>query len=404
MRPISCVMLLAALGACNSETQVTQPGDAHPHLQANVTYQVVKYPILGGTLSRGMAISNNGVAAGWSVQTDGTRRAVIWRDSASILPLGTLGGTSSTVPWPGLNERGMVVGISHTGQVDPLDEDWSCEFAGFLTEVTNQICRGFVWQNNVMYELPPLGGYHSFGAGINNKGQIVGWGETAVHDPTCNPSTKQVLQFRAALYELRNGKVTARQLRPLAGDSTSAATAINDAGTAVGISGPCDQAVGRYSAIHSVMWDKSGRVREIPHLGGVTWHTPMDLNQRGDVAGFSNPAGVIPEDTFAPHAYLWINGTGSAVDLQTLPGDLFSQAFAINQDRVVVGVSFGGANGSHAFIYQNGQMTDLNSILGTGNGDIFRSAQDINDAGQITGRVFDAATGKTVPFVATPIP
>jgi probable HAF family extracellular repeat protein len=404
MRPISCVMLLAALGACTNETEVTQPGEAATHLQANVQYQVVKYPILGGSLSRGMAISNNGVAAGWSVQTDGTRRAVLWPNGTTIKPLGTLGGPSSTVPWPGLNEVGMVVGISQTGLVDPLDEDWSCEFAGFLTEVTNLICRGFVWQNNAMHELPPLGGYHSFAAGVNNQGQVVGWAETAVHDPTCSPTTRQVLQFRAVRYELKKGVVTAAQLKPLPGDSTSAATAINEAGTAVGISGPCDQAVGRYSAIHSVMWDKSGRVSEIPHLGGVTWHTPMDINQRGDVAGFSNPAGVVPEDDFEPHAFLWINGTNAAVDLQTLPGDLFSQAFAINQDGVVVGVSFGGANGSHAFIYENGQMTDLNSILGTGNGDIFRSAQDINDAGQITGRVFDAATGKTVPFVATPIP
>lgn len=404
MRHIRYAILAAALIGCNNEDQVTQPVESQGKLGINTTYQVVKYPTLGGTLSRGMAINNHGVAAGWSLQADGTRRAVLWPNSSSIQNLGTLGGPSSTVPWPGLNEQSMVVGISHTGLVDPLDEDWACEFAGFLTEVTNLICRGFVWQNNAMLELPPLGGYHSFAAGVNNQGQIVGWAETPVHDPTCDPTTKQVLQFRAALYELKKGAISVRQLRPLPGDSTSAATAINEAGQAVGISGPCDQAVGRYSAIHSVMWDKSGQVREIPHLGGVTWHTPMDINQRGDVAGFSNPAGVIPVDAFSPHAYLWIYGTASAVDLQTLPGDLFSQAFAINQDGQVVGVSFGGANGSHAFIYQNGVMTDLNSILGTGNGDIFRSAQDINEAGQITGRVLDAATGKTVPFVATPVP
>jgi hypothetical protein len=31
------------------------------------------------------------------------------------------------------------------------------------------------------------------------------------------------------------------------------------------------------------------------------------------------------------------------------------------------------------------------------------SAQDINDAGQITGRVLDAATGEVLAFVANPV-
>jgi hypothetical protein len=35
--------------------------------------------------------------------------------------------------------------------------------------------------------------------------------------------------------------------------------------------------------------------------------------------------------------------------------------------------------------------------------DVLISAQDINDAGQITGRVLDAETGETRVFVATPV-
>lgn len=401
MRHLKYAVLAAALSACSNEGQVTQPVESRGQLGANATYQVAKLPTLGGTLSRGLAINQRGQVAGFSNQADGTRRAAVWQNGA-VQSLGTLGGPNSSVPWPGLNDHGTVVGISQTGTVDPLDEPWSCEAGAFLAGPTNLICRGFVWKNGVMRELPPLGGNHSFATALNNAGQIVGWAETAVVDPTCSPTDGQVLQFRAVRWELKNNKVEKRQLPPFPGDSASAATAINDAGQAVGISGDCDQAVGRFSARHAVLWSRNGQVQEIPNLGGLSWHTPMDINHQGDVVGFSNPPGEAPLGTFISHAFLWMNGAATAQDLGTLPGDVLSEAFAINSRGQVVGVSFGGVNGSHAFIYENGVMTDLNTILGTGNGDIFQSAQDINDAGQITGRVKDAATGLTFTFVATP--
>jgi probable HAF family extracellular repeat protein len=403
MRHLRFIILGAVMLGCSNETQVTQPAESLGKVGTNTTYQVVKLPTLGGTLSRGLAINKQGWVAGFSDLADGSRRAALWRDGA-IINLGTLGGPSSSVPWPGLNNQGMVVGISQTAQVDPLDEPWSCEAGAFLPGTTNLICRGFAWVNGVMRELPPLGGNHSFTTGVNNLGQVVGWGETPVHDPTCSPTDGQILQFRAVLWEPKKNQVKTEQLRPLPGDSTSAATAINDNGEAVGISGDCDQAVGRFSAIHAVLWSKNGRPTRIPDLGGITWHTPMDINLQGDVAGFSNPPGENPVGDFIAHAFLWIRGSATATDLGVLTGDLFSEAFALNSHGQIVGVSFGGANGSHAFIYENGALTDLNSVLGTGNGDIYRSAQDINDAGQITGRVFDAASGKTLTFIATPIP
>ena len=410
MRRISCGILVAALVACSNETQLTRPPDisARRNVSSPATrYQITKLSSsLGGTVSRGMAINNLGWVAGWSNLADGSRHAALWRDG-SIVDLGTLGGLSSAVPWPGLNEAGMIVGISQTREIDPLNEDWSCEFGGFLPETTNRICRGFVWQNGVMRELPALGGNHDFAAGVNNKGLVVGWAETPVHDPTCSPSSTQVLQFRAVVWNPKDGstgKIKSRELRPFRSDSTSAATAINDSGQVVGISGDCDQAVGRYSARHAVLWDRNGKVTEIPNLGGTTWHTPMDINSRGDVVGFSNPAEPGDEvGDFIARAFLWINGAAKATDLKTLPGDFFSEAFAINSSGQVVGVSFGGANGSHAFLFENGVMNDLNDLVGPGFPDILRSAQDINDAGQITGRVFETSTGKTLTFVATPV-
>jgi probable HAF family extracellular repeat protein len=412
MRHISCTALLVAVAACGDDTPSTQPRDPRGPLQGEsarlveVRYTVERLPSLGGTASRGMAINNQGWVAGWSQRSDGTRRAAFWRDGSATL-LGTLGGPSSTVPWPGLNDAGMIVGISQTDETDPLGEDWACEFGGFLPNDTDLICRGFFWENNLMRELPTLGGHHGFAAGVNNRGQIVGWAETLVEDETCDEESNQVLQFRAVLWEPKSGsggRIKTTELRPFGEDATSAATAINDDGLAVGISGRCDQAVGRFSAQHAVLWDKSGRPTEIPNLGGISWHTPMDINRQGDVVGFSNPDEPGDEvGDFISRAFLWINGSAEAIDLGTLDDDPVSEAFAINSNGTVVGVSFGDlVRGPRAFVYENGELIDMNDLVDI-EPDVLQSAQDINEAGQITGRVRDGVTGEVFAFVATPI-
>jgi probable HAF family extracellular repeat protein len=402
MRPATCAVLLAAAAGCGNDAPVTQPRQSLAPLAAP-QYTVVKLPSLHGTQSRGMAINAQGWVAGWSNLPDGTRRAALWKDG-SLVPIEPPGGPSSTVPWPGLNDAGVVVGIAQTGDPDPLHEDWSCELGGFLLQTTDLLCRGFVWQDGVTRELPALGGHHSFAAGVNSQGKVVGWAETAVHDPTCVDA--QVLQFRAVVWDSKDGtsgRIKATELRPFGDDSASAATAINDAGQVVGISGDCDQAVGRFSARHAVLWEKNGKPTEIPNLGGTTWHTPMDINAQGDVVGFSNPPGAgDPEGEFIARAFRWVYGAATAEDLTALDGDLFSEAFAINAQGQVVGVSFGGASGSRAFIWQDGEMTNLNDLVDIAP-DVLLSAQDINDAGQITGRVRDGVTGEILAFVATPI-
>jgi hypothetical protein len=77
---------------------------------------------------------------------------------------------------------------------------WSCSF--FFPSATGHTCLGFVWQDGEMKPLPTFGGNNGFATGANNHGQVVGWAENTVHDPTCIPP--QVLQFRAALLDIRN--------------------------------------------------------------------------------------------------------------------------------------------------------------------------------------------------------
>ena len=137
----------------------------------------------------------------------------------------------------------------------------------------------------------------------------------------------------------------------------------------------------------------------IGDLGGVAWNTPMAINGEGDVVGFSDPPGDA-DGSFIAHAFFWSRREGIR-DLRTLPGDGTSQALGVNSRRQVVGESCGDV-ACRAVIWQHGRIHDLNSLMAAGFADSLASAQDINEDGVITGRLVEASTGKTVPFVATP--
>ena len=391
MRAVSLGFLIAAVAGCATDAPVTPPRLALAPQGSPPSYRIDKLPTLFGN-SQGGGINNPGSVAGYSGRSDGTRHAALWR-SGVVTDLGTLGtgtGLHSNVQWPGISDNGMVVGISQTDALDTLGEAWSC--AAFIA-ANGHVCLGFAWQSGVMAALPTLGGENGFAAGVNNRGQVVGWAETAVHDPTCH--TPQVLQFRAVLWEPRGTK---RQLPPLPGDSTSAATAINQLGQAVGISGECDVAVGRKSATHAVLWDGSS-VTNLGNLGGDFWHTPMAINNAGVVVGFSNPPdGDIDGDNL--RAFVWTSA-GGMQDLGRFPGDQFSQALGVNDSGQIVGVSC--ADVCNAALWQNGTMYRLQDLISGGTPDLLWSARDINGAGQITGRLIDHVTGKFVTYVATPI-
>src|SRR5258705_671783 len=191
-------------------------------------YIITELGSLGGTSSAGISIDNRGWIAGSSNRPgDAVGHAALWRNG-SLADLGTLGGPNSAVLWPVKNDGGIVVGVAETADTDPRGEAWSCS-AFFPGSPSGHVCRGFVWQDGKMTPLPTLGGTHGFAAGLNNRGQAVGWAETAQTDPSCN--APQVLGFRAALWDIRRGG--GQQLRPLASDTASAATAINDSGQGV---------------------------------------------------------------------------------------------------------------------------------------------------------------------------
>jgi probable HAF family extracellular repeat protein len=388
-----CAIVAGAFAAA-----IASAGDPHEHEgDRPAAYCVTNLASLGGTNSKGNSINDRGWVAGYSnLAGNKNRHAALWvRDR--LEDLGTLGGPNSNVAWPVKNTSGLVTGISQTATPDPLGEAWSCSAFFPGATGTGYTCLGFAWDGQQMTPLPTLGGNNGFATGSNNRGQIAGWAENAVHDPTCAPP--QVLQFKAVVWERG---FHPRELPLPSGDSSGAATAINDRGQVVGISGRCDQAVGRFTAIHAVLWDR-GQTTDIGNLGRLSWNTPMAINEAGDVAGFA-PIEDVDPDNPQLHAFLWTRKHGIQ-DLGTLTGDLFSEALGINARDQVVGLSCQNADGSgvcRAFLWDDGVMTDLNSLVQAGYADLLTVAGDINDAGVITGRASDPVTGARVAFRAVP--
>jgi probable HAF family extracellular repeat protein len=369
---------------------------AQPHAPTKPSHYTV-YALensLGGTFAQGTSIDEKNEIGGFGTRPGDTiMHALLWRAKLKPEDLGTLGGPNSAIAWPNKNEHGIYAGISETAADNPLGESWSCAVAIFyLAPPTKKICQGFRWQNGNMQALPPLpGGYDSFATGINNDNEIVGWAENGVHEPTCN--APQVLQFEAVVWE-PDGSV--RQLPPAAGDLDGAATAINDKGQVVGISGICGNAVGGASALHMLLWDQRSTT-DLGNLGGQYWHTPMDISETGSVTGFSDLVGdSVERPNF--HAFFW-NKKRGLQDLNTLPGDSLSEGLGVNDRDQVVGVSYPS---SHAFIWQNGTLTDLNTLVAAKSNLILLAAQDINDNGVITGQAQDKNTGALVGFIAVP--
>jgi probable HAF family extracellular repeat protein len=365
---------------------------------SQTTYKIIPLDALGGTQGAGNGINDRGWVTGSANQAgDTVSRAALWMAGSRVMDLGALGGpdTNSAVAWPVNANNGVVVGISDTDRDQPPADNFSC-YPFFATGLpTGKICNGFRWANHVMTALPPFpGGLNSYATAVNNRGEIVGWAENGIVDPTCD-TTVQTLQFRAAVWEPDG---TMKELPPLPGDSTSAATAINDQGQIVGISGACGVAIGSVSAAHSVLWE-NGVPSEIPNLGGHSWNTPTAINNQGTVVGFSLPAGQDGTRNF--EAFLWTQA-GGLVRIGKLAGDIRAEALGINEKNQVVGLSRGGPFLFRAFLWENGVLRDLNCL--TEPGSLFLLfANDINDRGEVAGEAFDPDTLAGPAFHGIPI-
>jgi len=292
--------------------------------------------------------------------------------------LGTLGGQNSWMNWGEINDFAQVVGFSETAIPDPNGED----VCGFGTHLE---CRPFLWQVFHMSALPLLGGNNGQASAINNRGQIVGFAETATVDSGCPPN----LIRTPVLWQ--NGEAPARALPTVAGDPDGDAFWINDHGQAVGDSGNCTGTI-----LHAVSW-KNGIATALPDF--KTGAVAQGINNQGQIVGTVGSA-----DNTTQYGALWQNGT--LTNLGLLPGDFGGLASGINSKGQVVGSNFDSAfNWSHGFIWQNGVMTDLNTLIPASANLFVTMANKINERGQISGMAIVLSgpdAGNIHAFLATP--
>jgi len=275
-------------------------------------------------------------------------RAVRWKDG-EIQDLGTLGGDEGSAA--SINRRGQVVGIATNAIPDPI----ACFGLGAQ-------CRAFLWQEGVMRDLGTLGGPDAFAILINDRGQIAGASYTNSTPPvTTDP------------FFWENGKMT--DLGTFGG-TFGFPLALNNRGQVVGQS----NLVGDLTA-HPFLWPgKDGNMQDLGTLGGSSGGTAIAINEAGEIVGFSAPAG-----DQSVHAFLWRSGV--MTDLGIVDGDLCSTANAINSRSQVVGISAATCDflTRRAFLWENGSMVDLNTLIPPGSGLQLTIAETINDRGEIAG-------------------
>jgi probable HAF family extracellular repeat protein/T5SS/PEP-CTERM-associated repeat protein len=340
-------VLLGSTGAAG-RPPAARAGNAEAALPAGPStaprYTITDLGALGGGITKGMGVNEHGQVVG-SSQLGNYFYAFLW-DDGSMTNLGALAGLGS---WAhDINNAGQVVGVS---------------------QLSNFNSHAFRWQNGAMQDLGTLGGPLSYAFDINNSGQTAGSAERAddgIHHA--------VLWGSGGIVDLGDlGNLW---------DTDSAAYGINDAGQVVG---------GSYNdagEFHAFRWQNGG-MQDLGTLGGDTG-TAMAINEAGQVVGASRPAGSIPV-----HAFLW---DGGMQDLGAL-GWNQSIAFDINEKEQVVGALQSGQS-SHAFVWANGQMQDLNGLIPANSGWVLSEAHAINDKGQITG--FGTVNGQTRAFLLKP--
>lgn len=152
----------------------------------------------------------------------------------------------------------------------------------------------------------------------------------------------------------------------------SAANDVNDAGQIVGF--------GQFRADslpRAFLYAATGQVTDLGTLGGATPSGSAEaINNQGQIVGFSQNR----DGQECAVAYTFAGGVTTIADLGTLPGDVSSRASDINDWGVIVGVSTSAGRVGRAVQWVGGQPTALPGLGGASAG-----AVAINASGVVVG-------------------
>jgi probable HAF family extracellular repeat protein len=272
--------------------------------------------------------------------------------SATIYSITDLGTLGGFASYGyGINASGEVTGEAYT--------TGGSEFHAFLYDGT-------------MHDLGMpggIGGFLSYGNAINASGQVTGNGNKAGGSSP----------YHAFLYD-----GTMHDLGTLGG-TYSEGDAINALGQVAGVSSTTGNA-----AYHAFLYD--GTMHDLGTALNGEDTAVHGINESGHIVGDSNTA-------LGHHAFLY---DGTMHDLGTLGGTR-SYGYGINDSGQVTGYFYLSNGLSDAFLYDAAHgMVDLNSLIGPSSGWTLAEGEAINDRGQITG--FGTIGGATHAFLLTPLP
>ncbi|MEU7906143.1 hypothetical protein [Actinoplanes sp. NPDC049118] len=262
-----------------------------------------------------------------------------------------------------VNDRGHVLGTrsgtpflwrdGRITELDPLpngflqvtDVNNRDEVVGWAFANTDFDVHAYLWRRGTMTDLGVLpGGSHSYAAAINDRGDVVGYSETAG-----GPHA----------FRWREGVLT-----DLGGDPVtdySVAHGVNNTGQIVGEWGD-----GNYSAL-PVRWWHGNRLLLTSERAGAT-----AVNERGHIIGsYQIESGAFER------GFLWRSGRFSPIDPPA--GATYFVVRNINDHDHVVGFSANGYSDVSGAVWQDGQARKLPKL-----GDR-AEAYDINDRDQIAG-------------------
>ena len=323
-----------------------------------------------------------------------------------------------------INNAGTVVGSRPTGPYSTIAFRYSLS-AGFQNlvdgvvanaindsdQITGNTASGAFFFNTTMNYI----GDSFTGFGINELGQISG-GKTGV-----NPFRVSPLPVNPAVYDSSTGnwkvldiaKVYPRSSIDGVYADLYSLEDINDLGFTVGTR----RKLGISNAnIPFVLSPDSNAVTALP----IPYAASASVNAINNQNMLVGATGRNSVPTAYSHAYRYNYTTGDFIDLGTLNGGLTSRATDINELNQVVGSSWlvvvntsaSDPSKYHAFIWENGLMTDLNSYVDANSGWILTAARAINDNGDIVGtglfngqvHGFLLTSNQTIPVPVEPPP
>jgi probable HAF family extracellular repeat protein len=327
------------------------------HTAGAQSYRLIDLGTLGGNESQATGINNAGFVAGYAKTTSGAIHAARWKGMTPIdLGPGASGGTNSYAT--GINNAGVVVGYAETASGSSHATRWNG------TSPTD-LSRGASDVDSAAY-------------GVNDAGQVVGY----IH-------TGSDFAIHATLW---NGTIATDLGGP---NTTSEATAINNAGVVVG-----DYGYGGPDFLGALQWNPNTTI-------------PIELDNLGPISAVTgiNDAGQVVAAAFTYNsvyrAELW-NDTTTPTDLGPgASGGNYSGASGINKSGQVVGfATTSGDVASHATLWNGTVAIDLNTRINPALARYITltEATAINDNGWIAANGVNSQTGRTEAYLLTPRP